>query len=135
MNVVSFTFCPSSPPCVYNCRLVSVVRAVVRAEQGAARLDVISSVDVKFQFLMALSVKLTVLWGLRPYSPIDRHQRFGGICLHTLKMEAAPSSGSLLRQSLQAQRRAVRTEERRRVASLCWLAPPSNLAPSQVIIS
>jgi hypothetical protein len=61
MNVVSFTFCPS-----YNYRLVSVLHAVLRAEQGTARLDVITSANVRFEVLVAVSMKITVLWGLTP---------------------------------------------------------------------
>jgi hypothetical protein len=81
MNVVSFTFCPLLPPCVYNCGLVSVVGAAVRTGQGTARLHVTTSANVRFEVLVAVSMKVTVLWGVTPSSPIDRYQSFGGICL------------------------------------------------------
>jgi hypothetical protein len=55
---------------------------------------------VRFEILMAVTVKIAVFWDLVPHSSVDKYQDFGETCclhlLGNLRMEAAGSSKILV---------------------------------------
>jgi hypothetical protein len=48
---------------------------------------------------MTVNIKITVIWNVKPFSLIDRYQRFGGTCclfISTMQVERASVSENLV---------------------------------------
>jgi len=44
---------------------------------------------MKFEFLIALNINITIRWDVTPCNVVDRYQRFGGACCFKLQSTGA----------------------------------------------
>jgi hypothetical protein len=86
----------------------------------------ITSISTRFEVVTAMTMKITVFWGVTPCNLVERYRRFGGTCrFHIPPRRMDTRNSDFIQVSLSF---SVRDELRQRLRiTVYWSVAPSNL--------